>query len=46
MKTFESVLILNPTLTKEEKQQTIKNIMDFIYNNGQGKIENVEEWRT
>lgn len=42
MNTYETVMIINPTITEEENKNTIEKIEQLIKNNGE--IKTKEEW--
>lgn len=42
MNTYETIIIINPTITEEENKNTIEKIEQLIKNNGE--IKTKEEW--
>lgn len=42
MNTYETIMIINPTITEEENKNTIEKIEQLIKNNGE--IKTKEEW--
>ena len=43
LKNYESMIILNPTLTEENSKQHNEKILSFIKDNG-GEVVNTDEW--
>ena len=43
LKNYESMIILQPTLTEETSKQQNEKILEFVKNNG-GEVVNTDEW--